>query len=347
MTAIISKDKVFILAEVAQSYEGNIDTLVKISEGACRAGVDGVMFQVVFADELAVPEHSCYKLFKSMEMPKKSWKRVIDAIHCGGKLAVGEIFGEQSVSLMLGLGIDMFKIHAADISNHSLLHKVGGTKLPVLLAAGGGYNSEIKHAINALKEGGAEEIVLLHGYQMCPTSIKDSHLNKIKSLEEAFGLPVGYSDHIAGCIDNKVEHPNEMAHFFPLIAVGAGAKLVEKHIILDRTKSWEDYESALTASEFEKFVKLIRECESSLGTKDLSSNEAEAKYRTRAIKYIVAARDISKGTVISEEMVFFKRISNPEEGIPHMKDVIGRRLLEDLRKNAPVRRGAVAYKEEM
>ena len=75
MTKIINNEHVFILAEVAQSYEGDIDTLVQIAQKACLAGVDGVMFQVVFADELTVPEHACYNLFQSLEMPNESWKK--------------------------------------------------------------------------------------------------------------------------------------------------------------------------------------------------------------------------------------------------------------------------------
>ena len=336
MTKIINNEHVFILAEVAQSYEGDIDILVQIAQKACLAGVDGVMFQVVFADELTVPEHACYNLFQSLEMPNESWKKVIDVIHAEDKLAIGEIFGNKSLDMMVRLEIDGLKIHAADISNHALLYRIGQTKLPALLAVGGAYKSEIQSAIKALKDGGSQEIVLLYGYQLCPTQVEDSHLNKISPLEKEFNLPVGFSDHLAGCIDNKIDNVNEMAFYFPLIAIGAGAKLIEKHIILDRTKAWEDYESAITAKEFIKFVELVRTYEKSLGTKDITINNAEGIYRTGAIKYVVASRNIAVNTILSEKDVIYKRVTNPEEGIPHMSDILGKIVNQDVNENQTI-----------
>ncbi len=333
MKNLIHNDKIFLLAEIAQSYEGNVDTLLEISEKACEAGVDGVMFQVVYADELVVPNYSLYDFFQSLKLPEENWKQVINTIHNNGKLAVGEVFGKYSADLMHDLGIDCLKIHAADLSNLPLLRHIGSFDLPVLLSIGGAFDKEISAAIKALKETGNPEIVLLHGYQKCPTSIPDTNFFKMKELEDQFGLSVGYSDHIAGCNDNDIKSINELSYYFPLIALGAGARLIEKHIILDRTKAWEDYESALTVEEFQRFINLIRIAEASLGTKSLALNEAEHSYRIPAKKYIVANQDIPKNTMLSENLIAFKRIQNPDEGLPNIEDIIGKKVQQDLKVN--------------
>jgi len=333
MNSLLREHKICVLAEIAQSYEGNVEVLLQTSQKACEAGVDGLLFQVVFADELAVPEYTHYNLFKRLELSSKHWGQVIDIIHGNGKLAIGEIFGRYSAHLMMHLGIDGYKIHASDLSNLSLLRYVGGLDMPVLLSVGGAFESEISKAIRVLRESGEQEIILLHGYQLCPTAIPDSNFFKIRSLQKHYHLPVGYSDHVSGCVDNRVEEVNMLAYYFPLIALGAGARLIEKHIILDRRKAWEDYESALAAEEFSYFVQLIRTVEASLGAEALTLNEAEEEYRKRAKKYLVAAKAIPKDTTLSKEHIAFKRIQSPEEGLINIEEALGKKVSQELKPN--------------
>jgi len=335
-TAIIRKDRIFILAEVAQSYEGIIETLLEISSRACQSGVDGVMFQVVFADELAVEDYVHYDLFKSLEMPKKNWKQVIDIIHGQNKLALGEVFGKRSAELMLELGADAFKIHASDLSNIPFLKEIGKSNKPILLSVGGALMEEIEEAVKILKKNGVPELVLLHGYQLCPTEISDTRFSKMKLIIDTFQLPIGYSDHIAGCVDSKVSCPNELAYYLPLIAVGAGAQLIEKHIILDRSKAWEDYESALSCDEFQKFVNLIRAFEQCQGLPNFELCQSEKMYRKNTKKCIVASKIIPDGTILTEDCITFKRIEKPEEGITNINSVIGRKTAEKIQIDDPI-----------
>ncbi|RJR40141.1 MAG: hypothetical protein C4576_20345 [Desulfobacteraceae bacterium] len=338
MKALLKEDSVFILAEVAQSYEGSIETLNETSRRACSAGVDGVMFQVVFADELAVKDYSYYGLFKSLEMPRNHWEKVLSVIHQSGKLSLGEVFGKRSVDLMFDLGADALKIHASDLSNIPLLEYVGGTGLPILLSVGGAFESEIYEAVTSLRKGGAMELILLHGYQACPTEIQDTHLGKLKSLKDTFRLPVGYSDHIAGCVNGDFRKVNELAFYLPLVALGEGAQLIEKHIMLDRSKAWEDHESALSADEFERFVTLLRTFECSRGKYDLNLNPTEETYRNGARKCIVAAEHIARNSILTAGQVAFKRIKNPEEGITSLQQVVGKHVLSDLAPDDPITR---------
>ena len=340
MKKIIENDRVYILAEIAQSYEGNMETLVDISKGACGAGADGIMFQVVLADELAVKNYVHYGLFKSLEMTDETWESAIKAIHSEGKMAVGEIFGKKSAEMMVRNDIDALKIHASDLSNLPLLKIVGKMDKPILLSIGGAYPEEIDQAIMVLTNSGTiNEIILMHGYQACPTAIDETHLGKMRYLEEKYDLPIGYSDHVAGCVDNDHTKMNENSYYMPLVALGAGAQLIEKHIIMDRSKVWEDYESAISVYEFVRFVQLIRTYEKCMGRRDLLLNTSENNYRKAAKKHIVAAENILKGNIITEAMITYKRIENKQYGIYSLDDVIGKTAKTDLNIDDPVTAG--------
>jgi len=330
--------KATIVAEMAQSYEGSLDVAIEIATKVCRAGVDAVMFQVVYADELAVPANKNYGLFRSLELSADDWKRVVARVHETGGLAFGEIFGKRSTDVVLDVGIDGFKIHAADVNNLALLRQVGTTDLPILLSAGGSTEEEIGTAVEVLQESGNSEIILMHGYQLGPTPLEDTHILKMSALADVFGLPVGYSDHISGCVDSDISQMNPLALTVPLVALGAGAKVIEKHVILDRTRLWEDHESALTPDEFVSLVSLVRAFEASLGARSLVPNVAEGVYRKTAKKNIVAARELAAGTILEEGDITFKRIGKPDDGIMSASKIIGKTLCRSLRYDDVIKR---------
>ncbi len=333
MNMLVHKNRITIIAEMAQSYEGSLEVATKIATKVCQAGVDGVMFQMVYADELAVPANNNYDLFRSLELSADDWKQIIDAIHDAGGLALGEIFGVRSADVAIKGGIDGFKIHSADVSNLALLRYIRKTQLPILLSIGGSSEEEIAIAIKALQDSGKGEIILMHGYQLCPTALEDTNIQKITAVSEKFELPVGYGDHIAGCVDGDISLMNPLALTVPLLAIGAGARVIEKHVFLNRKRAWEDYESALIPEEFIDFVSLIRNSEKAIGEKSLSPNKAELAYRVSAKKYIVAACNMQSGTTLKEEHVTFKRIEKPDEGIVSLLDVLGRSLRYPVRYN--------------
>ena len=331
---LFDNEKIFILAEIAQSYEGEINVLLDIIDGLSVAKTNGIMFQVVYADELVVPDNDYYDLFAKLEMENNDWKKVIEKIQAQKIFAVAEIFGKKSFNTMMEYGIDAVKIHASDLTNEPFLKYIGNYNIPVLLAVGGGKENEIKKAISLLNKKN-KEIVLMHGYQKGPTPISDTHFFKIPSLMEKFSLPVGYSDHIAGFKNSDYSIVNDIAIHFPLISIGAGARLIEKHVILDRSKKWEDYESALTTAEFIDFVKLVRETQNSMGSKSISCNETEENYRV-AIKSIVAKKEIESGVILTEDHIVFKRVNQNINSIKNINDVIGYKTKKSIKINDPI-----------
>ncbi len=341
MTKFFNSEKVFLLAEVAQSYEGSLEVALDTASKLIDAGADAIMFQIVHADELATPQNNGYELFKKIELSEKNWKSIVDLVHEKQGKIFAEIFGCETAALALRIGVDGFKIHTADLANFRLLEFIGKTKIPLLLSVGGSHEEEIEEALNILKLCGrslTEDFILLHGYQRCPTEIKDTHLSKILALKERFQVAVGYSDHVAGCLLGDIKNRHPHSYLLPILSLGTGICLIEKHAMLNRTKAWEDHESALTPKEFEEFVKLVRELEQALGTQSLEMNEAEKAYRVTAKKHIVAKQNLEQGTKLTKDCLEFKRIENPKEGVINPQEVLGQILKVTLPKDHPIKR---------
>lgn len=201
---------------------------------------------------------------------------------------------------------------------------MGKSKKPIFLSTGACTIEETQKAMKILKENGAEDIILMHGYQGFPTKIEDSHLNYLITLKRIFGLNVGFYDHVDG--------GSILATIIPLMAIGYDAQVIEKHYILIREDKGIDYESSLNKDDFNKFGKILRLCEKAIGSKQVRSfNESEIEYRMYCKKSIVAWQDIPRGTKLTKEHIRFLRC---DPGIPPDKfDEIGGRIAKkDLKK---------------
>ena len=178
---MISKNGIFIIAEMAQSYEGIPDIAKELAEKASLTGADGVMFQLVFADELALPENKLYDTFKRSEMPRDVWSELVHNIQKNNSYAIAEVFGDQSLEIAIESNVDGLRIHASDINNYHLIKNIANTKLPIFLSIGGSYPNEIKNAISLIQKYSSPntEVTLMHGYQRCPTPPWDSHMSTL------------------------------------------------------------------------------------------------------------------------------------------------------------------------
>lgn len=198
------------------------------------------------------------------------------------------------------LGADVLKIHSADLSNPDMVKGLVSFRLPVSVSCGGSTQEEIRGALDLLMSHGIQDIILMHGFQAYPTLLEHSHLNYIATLEKAFGLCVGYQDHIDGA--------DEMARILPAIAVAAGAVLLEKHVTDSRARKGTDFQSALDRDGFAHFVRVAKSAYASLGSATKGElSQAELDYRKTFKKSLVAARDIAKGEVFSQGMVLAMR----------------------------------------
>lgn len=322
-----NEPRLYMVAEMANAHEGSLDIALAIAEEAKRAGADSIKFQCFTAAELLVPQHSKYETFRDLEMPWEDWQKLFDGSKALGLDVFCDVFGHESAGRIIALHPTGLKVHASDVPNTPLLKAIGASGLPVFLSTGGVNWVEVAEALDTLREAGAGQIVLINGIQRYPTSIEDSDLLRVRSLADRFSIPVGYADHIDG------ESPDAL--WLPFLAAAAGARLIEKHITLDRSQKGTDYYSSLNPDEFTRLVEMARRVESALGSMDLTLSEAEQAYRQDAMKSLVTARSIPENETLTENDVTYKRIETEVSPRSHTT-AVGRKADHDLQKDEPL-----------
>jgi len=322
---MIGTDKTFIICELAQTHEGSVDLAKILVKTAALAKADAVKVQVFTAAELAAPSYKHYKLFKSLEWPEESWKELIDFSHKQGIKIFADVFGNDSLAMLVRNKIDGLKIHGTDMRNMRLLKDLARIDIPLLLSIGGGTIEETKTALSVLQ--GNERInpiILMHGFQSYPTLVEHSHLNKMRYFKDQIGLPVGFADHIDG------EH--HLNFGLCAAAIGMGAVVIEKHITVSRILKMEDYESALAPDAFSEFVAGIRELDAAKGQYSEEMIPTEVFYRKDTRKHVVADRPIKAGQTIKESDVVLRRAGTLETA-SDIADVIGKKTDKDYAVN--------------
>ena len=327
------KNKINIIAEVAQGFEGNYEQSKLLIRAAYKSGADAVKFQLVYADELATEDYQYYSLFKDLEMGKDIWRNLRDYSLASGLEFMVDIFGEKSLKTAEYTGIETIKIHGTDVTNNKLLDSIAKSSIKnVILGVGGAYLGEIKNAINILKN---KSLTLLCGFQGYPTKIEENQIHRINVIKEKFielhpNFKMGFADHAP---------ENELSHITSIVAVGAGARCIEKHLTLGRIMELEDFESALNPDEFSSFVKKIGIAFKALGEintdNDFHMSISEKKYRKNIRRDVVASRDIIPGDVLNIDDLILKRTSNPES-IKEINLILGKIVKIEIKKNEPI-----------
>ena len=318
------EQRLYIVAEVANAHEGYLETALRMVTEAARTGADAIKFQCFTAEELLVPQHPKYGTFRSLEMPWEDWETLIRSAGAEGLDVFCDLFGFESSDRMMALEPTGFKVHLSDVPNTPLLRHIGASGRPVFLSVGGANWVEIADALDALQTSGAPSIVLINGIQRYPTKIEDSNLLRLKALAERFDVPVGYADHVDGSAPEAL--------WLPYLAAAVGARLIEKHITLDRSAEGTDFYSSLNPDEFCRFVESARSVEAALGSMDLALSDAEHAYRRDAMKSLVANRPIKVGERISEDDVTYKRVDADVTPLP-LSNVAGRTARRALKRD--------------
>ena len=314
----------FFIAEMACAHQGDLKQAIDLVDIAAEAKADAVQLQMINRELYCSPEYKDYDEYGQLEFTPEEWSKIIDRIREKNLLFFAAGYDVSSIQLSIQKKVDAFKIHSADLSNPEILAVVGNSRKPVFLSTGASRVDEIRTAMNILKKAGTEEIVLMHGYQAFPTTIEDTHLKFIKTLKKMYGLNIGFYDHVDG--------GSNLAKIIPIMAIGYGAQVIEKHFILTRLDKGIDYESSLDKENFIEFGKSLRECEKAVGKKQIRDfTEGEEWYRAYCKKNIVIWQDISRGTKISREHVRFLR-SDP--GVPpnEFAKIEGRIAKRDIKK---------------
>jgi sialic acid synthase SpsE len=321
----VKRNRIYVIAEMACSHEGDRSLAERIIDGAAEASADAIQFQIWLAKDMMVPHHPDFGKLACIELSRETWSKL--AQHARARRPEMEIiacvYERGSVDFAQQLKVDAYKLHSADLSNPSLVKYVARTGKRIDLSVGASTLTEIQTAIDWIRETSNSDIWLMYGYQNFPTRTDDVHLDYMMKLRDVFELPIGYQDHSAA--------ETGAAFWLPAAALGMGVDILEKHITHDRSYKGIDHEAALNPDEFVRFVGMVREIEAARGIpvpKPFSPDEQ--KYRRYSKKSIVASHALPKGTVVRETDLVFMRAT--ELGLPpdQSEKLIGRATRRDL-----------------
>lgn len=318
--------KIFVIAEMACSHEGDPALARKIIDGAGAAGADAIQFQIWLAKDMMVPQHPAFPTLQRIELSRQAWSELAAYVRQNYPQLqiIACVYERASVDFAESLGVDAYKLHSADLSNPYLVEYVAATGKRIDLSVGASTLEEIQSAVEWIRATSASKVWMMYGYQNFPTPTDAIHLDYMLKLRELFELPVGYQDHSDG---------NAPAAFWlPAAAAGMGIDILEKHITHDRSFKGIDHEAALNPEEFARFTAMVREIEAAKGSgRPRPFSAEELKYRKYSKKSLVAARTLPAGSVMTESDLLFMRAE--ELGLP--PDQAGRLIGKATRLEIP------------
>ena len=304
----IKNEKCLIIAEAGVNHNGELDLALKLCDAAKEAGADVVKFQTWKTEKIITQnvsqaeyqvtntgiEETQYEMLKKLELSYDDFRKIKK--HCD---EIGILFSstadeEESLDFLIELGIPFIKIGSGDIGNIPYLRYMGRKKMPIILSTGMSSLADVDISINALREGGATDISILHCTTNYPCPYEDVNLRAMLTLQDAFHLPVGYSDHTMG---------KDVA----ISAVTLGASIIEKHFTLDCHMEGPDHAASTEPAEFAELDKSIRRVESFLGDGIKRATVAEKEISKVVTKRIVASKVIECGEIFSENNLCVKR----------------------------------------
>ncbi len=326
------RNSVFIIAEAGVNHNGSLKLAKKLIDAAAETGADAVKFQTFKTEKLVTlstpqagyqkknaPAGSQYEMLKKLELSDEDFRGLFD--YCAKRkiMFLSTPFDLESADFLCQLGMKYFKISSGDLTNLPMLSKIAAYKKPLLLSTGMSTLAEVGEAVKAVRSSGNKTMTIMHCTSNYPTRYEDVNLKALLTLQRAFRLPIGYSDHTPG-----VE--------VSIAAVALGAGVIEKHLTLDKKLSGPDHRASLEPAEFISLVESIRHIEKALGDGEKTPRKSEHETRRIARKSIVAAVDIKKGSRIAAAMLAVKR---PGTGIEpkYLPRIIGKRSTENIKRD--------------
>ena len=291
-------------------------------------GADAVKFQTYTADKLYskfTPKFSRdpttpYELITKYQHPRE-WLPILNDLAKDNKIDFSSSpFDFEAVDLLEKLDVPFYKIASPEIVDMELVDYVAKKQKPIIISTGMANIEEIEDAINSIQKNNNNQIILLHCNVIYPTPVEAVNLKAIKTLQKTFKYPVGFSDHTEGIL-------------ISLAAVSLGAKVIEKHITINRNQEGPDHEFSLEPEELKELVEKIRDIERAMGNGVKEPHELEIKEKfEKARRSFIASQDIPKGTVITRDLLIIKR---PGYGIKpkEINHLIGRRTKVNIEED--------------
>lgn len=326
--------RTFVIAEAGVNHNGDLALARKLVDVAADAGADAVKFQTFSVDRLVTPTAapaeyqrrtgaaSQHEMLRQLELSPAAHEDL--AAHCAtrGIEFMSTPFDPESARFLAGLGVRRLKVPSGEITNLPLLEVVGSFGRQVILSTGMAEMAEVETAVATLRRAGASDLVVLQCVSNYPAEAAATNLRVMDTYAQAFGVPVGLSDHTVGLT-------------IAIAAVARGARYLEKHFTLDRTLPGPDHQASLEPDELAALVRAVRDVEAAIGDGIKRPAPSELPVRDVARKSLVAARDLTAGSVLRQEDLVILR---PGTGISpaRLPEVVGRRTARAIPAHTPI-----------
>ncbi len=325
----LKKDGVYIIAEMSANHNGSLQTALQTIKAAKEVGANAVKLQTYTADTLTLNSHAkdflidggtlwdgqnLYELYQKAYTPWEWHKELFAYAREIGIDIFSSPFDKTAVDFLEQFNPSAYKIASFEITDYELVRYTASKMKPIIISTGIATIEEIQDVVDICHEVGNHDIILLKCTSAYPAPLEEANLRTIPNLAETFGVVSGFSDHTLGLTA-------------PIVAVTLGAKVIEKHFILDKSIGGADADFSMDKAEFKAMVEAIRATEKLLGKVDYSMSEKKLQNR-RFSRSLYVAKEIKKGEVFTEENI---RSVRPGYGMhpKHLKEVLGKKATKD------------------
>jgi len=329
---INKESKVFIVAELSANHNGKIDIAIETIKAAKRAGANAIKLQTYTPDTMTIRSNkkdfiinngsiwdgeNLYNLYKKAYTPWEWHEELFKVADDEGLVCFSTPFDKSSVDFLENLNTPAYKIASFEITDISLIEYIASKGKPIIISTGIAKKEDIKLALKTCIDSGNNEIAILKCTSSYPTPIDESNMVMIQKYADDFNVIIGLSDHTIGSTA-------------PVVATCFGAKIIEKHFILDRSIGGPDSTFSMNEMEFKEMVKSVREVEIVIGKEDynLSDKQIKGKVFSRSLYFV---QNIKAGDIITEKNI---KSIRPGFGLhpKFMKDVLGKKYIKDAEK---------------
>jgi len=332
---------VFIIAELSANHGHDFDIAAKTIRAMKKSGADAVKLQTYTADTITIDSDreefkikqgtiwdgtTLYKLYKEAYTPWEWQPKLKKIAEDLGMVCFSSPFDKTAVDFLEKMDVPAYKVASFEITDIPLIEYMASKNKPIIISTGIAELEDIKEAIEACKRMGNTQIALLKCTSAYPAPFEEMNLRTIPDMAEKFEVIVGLSDHSKGI---------EM----PVAAVSLGAKIIEKHFILDKKIGGADASFSLEAEEFRTMVAAVRNTEKALGKVTYTLTE-KSKISREFCRSLFVVSDIKKGEMFTENNI---RSIRPGFGLPpkHLGDILGKRSKVVLKKGMPLSWSAI------
>jgi pseudaminic acid synthase len=332
-----NKDKTFIVAELSANHNGSLQNALDSIKTAKEIGADAIKLQTYTADTLTLESKkddfvikggtlwdgkTMYELYKKAYTPWEWHEELFAYARRIGIDIFSSPFDKSAIDFLEQFNPSAYKIASFEITDYELIGYAASKGRPMIISTGIATIDEIQDAVDICKSEGNSDIVLLKCTSAYPAPLEDANLKTIPNLGKTFGVIAGFSDHTIGIVA-------------PVAAVALGAKMVEKHFILDKSIGGADAEFSLDKEEFAQMIRAIKDTEKLLGKVDYSMTKKKKKSRQFA-RSLYVAKDVKAGETVTDKNV---RSIRPGYGLhpKYFKDIIGKKFCYDLEKGTAIK----------